>query len=852
MKQSGRISICATLLACALGPLTSSAQQTTAPSPLPDLIDKVRTYRYGGDRKALDAVEGLVNASLTNAARRASLAHDLAGILNTDAPYEAKQFVCRQLVLIADEREVPILARVVTGQDEALAHMALYALARIPSRAVNEALRRALDQTRGRSLIGVINTLGDRRDRRAVPRLAALLGAPEATSAAAAAALGKIGGKAATRALEKALDRVSDGLRTAVADALLSCAAGFVAEGNRSSAEAIYARFYRDASSPRLQAAALRGLASVRAEKALPEVLESLGEDGSPRQQMAVELVQEMAGSSTTKAVAGRMLQLSPAGQFLVLGALAQRGDQAARPAVESLCSSPDASVRLAALGALSALGNASSVRLLASRAAAGPADEREKARASLSRLRGQDINRAIIDALQGASPSVQVELIKALGQRGATEAVSTLLKTATSPDQTVRVTSWRELRGLSRFSDMPALVALLLESEPGDRNEAENAVATVARLGADESQQTGAVLARLADVGNPTDKSSLLRVLGQIGGARALAALRQAASDDHPEIRLTVTRLLADWPTDQPLDDLRATVRTTPDQRQRALALRGYVRLIGLNENRRPAEALPMYREAMALASNATEKRMVLAGLASLKSLASLEIAAEHLGDAELRQEAEVAALEIARGIGGAFRERTSTILQNLADTSPDGAMRKQARELRDLIHRFGDYITAWEVSPPYTKDDAMAQWLFSLPFPPEVPEEAKMVNWRIMPAGTNPEKPWLLDLLAFHGGEQRIAYLRTRVWSNQPQALVLELGSDDGVKVWLNGRVVHGNNVLRAIEPAQDKVPVNLERGWNQLLLKITQNNAGWGACARFSKPDGSAAEGLRFEVQ
>jgi hypothetical protein len=118
-------------------------------------------------------------------------------------------------------------------------------------------------------------------------------------------------------------------------------------------------------------------------------------------------------------------------------------------------------------------------------------------------------------------------------------------------------------------------------------------------------------------------------------------------------------------------------------------------------------------------------------------------------------------------------------------------------------------------------------------------------------MPAGANAEQPWLLDLLALLGGEQRVAYLRTAVWSDTARDLVLELGSDDGVKAWWNGQVVLSRNTARAVAPGQEKVTVALKPGWNQLLLKITQNNQGWGAVARFTNADGSPASGLRYAV-
>jgi hypothetical protein len=76
----------------------------------------------------------------------------------------------------------------------------------------------------------------------------------------------------------------------------------------------------------------------------------------------------------------------------------------------------------------------------------------------------------------------------------------------------------------------------------------------------------------------------------------------------------------------------------------------------------------------------------------------------------------------------------------------------------------------------------------------------------------------------------------------------LCLELGSDDGVKVWLNEKLVHANNIARPLQPASDKVQIALKTGWNSILLKVTQNNLGWEFSARFLKPDGSRAEGLK----
>ena len=63
----------------------------------------------------------------------------------------------------------------------------------------------------------------------------------------------------------------------------------------------------------------------------------------------------------------------------------------------------------------------------------------------------------------------------------------------------------------------------------------------------------------------------------------------------------------------------------------------------------------------------------------------------------------------------------------------------------------------------------------------------------------------------------------------------MTLEVFSDDGVKAWLNGKVVHSNNIARPIMAEPDRVAVVLDKGVNWLMLKVTQNNLPWGAIVR-----------------
>jgi len=74
--------------------------------------------------------------------------------------------------------------------------------------------------------------------------------------------------------------------------------------------------------------------------------------------------------------------------------------------------------------------------------------------------------------------------------------------------------------------------------------------------------------------------------------------------------------------------------------------------------------------------------------------------------------------------------------------------------------------------------------------------------------------------------------------------------MGSDDGVKAWLNGKLVHANNVARAAIPYTDKADITLSAGWNRLMLKITQNQGPWAFCARICSRKDESLEGIRID--
>ena len=75
----------------------------------------------------------------------------------------------------------------------------------------------------------------------------------------------------------------------------------------------------------------------------------------------------------------------------------------------------------------------------------------------------------------------------------------------------------------------------------------------------------------------------------------------------------------------------------------------------------------------------------------------------------------------------------------------------------------------------------------------------------------------------------------LRVEIEMPEEMTGTLGIGSDDGVKVWLNGELVHENWLSREVAPDDDRVPVTFRKGKNQLVLKVQNALGAWGFCCR-----------------
>ena len=158
-------------------------------------------------------------------------------------------------------------------------------------------------------------------------------------------------------------------------------------------------------------------------------------------------------------------------------------------------------------------------------------------------------------------------------------------------------------------------------------------------------------------------------------------------------------------------------------------------------------------------------------------------------------------------------------------------------------------EFMTSWLVTNPIPvfkdtlekRDDAVQKKRFNMDLLQDfggetsidIPEPGKkpISNWVLLNS-----KEDIVDLVKRYGEKEYVVvYAYAEINMTETTKTLLGVGSDDGVKVWLNGELIHQNWSGRPVNVDDDIVPVTLQKGKNRLLLKVQNMQLGWGFACR-----------------
>jgi len=580
----------------------------------------------------------------------------LIAVLRSDAPPQDKAITCKQLAIYGTKECVPAVAPLLP--DERLSSWARIALEAIPDAAADEALRQAMGKLQGRLLVGVINSIGVRRDVKAIEPLVGRLkdADPEAASAAAVA-LGRIGGASAAKVLEQSLAATPAAVRSAVAEGCILCAERFFAEGNQDEAVRLY-DLVRKADVPKRRIVeATRGAILARQAAGTPLLVEQLRSPDKDMFAIGLRVARELAGREATEAVAAELGRAAPDRQALLMLALADRGDAAMLPAVLQAAKSGPDELRLAAIRVLARLGDASCVPALLDAATEADAERSQAAAAALADLPGKEVDDDVAVRLVKAEGKARQVLIQLAGRRRIEAAVPALLKAADDSDAQIRSAAIAALGTTIGLEHLPVLVTRVANSqEPEEAKAAVGALAAACVRMPDQEACVDRLAAAMSESSVPV-KCRFLEVLGAMGGPKALAAVGAAAKDANPELQDAASRLLGEWMTVDAGPLLLDLAKTASEEKHKIRALRGYIRLVRQFSMPDPQRA-EMCRLAMQAAERDAEKKLLLEVLERYPSVDMLRIAVEAAKVPSLKNDAAGVSLAIVQKLGAGSAE--------------------------------------------------------------------------------------------------------------------------------------------------------------------------------------------------
>lgn len=545
----------------------------------------------------------------------------------------------------------------------------------------------------------------------------------------------------------------------------------------------------------------------------------------APLREEARRALMQIPGREVTAALVEMLDSAEPAFAADILHALGARGDWSATPAVVAAAEKGNTGVRLAAVAALGQMGDRTAAEPLWDIATRGPAELRSAALDAYLRLgdamlaqrqfhRGLGMFRRALSA--PGTEMQQVAALIGLGRAGRPEGVEDIKPF---------------LRGPTRQVQVVAAAALAQIPGPG---------------------ATAALLAGLKEA--PALRLTILGLLGQRGDKEATPTIVAALSDADEGVQLAAVAALGAIGDPSAAPALREMIAGGAD------AVRGAALNAGLDiadaqlQSGDKAGAAQAYLYAWTAARASETKARAIRGLGASGSSDALAMVKEALNspdaavaEAALQAYVEIGAAAAAAGANQRAIEIYTDVLERM--TGPQALV--VANRLRELsadidVGALQGFVTNWWIIGPFPNANNEA-WAPERHYFPEqeialdkkYEVEGQQLAWLFHHA-TDPQGIVPLDQI-LSPTDDKAAYMYAQVVSPQAQEVRFKVGSDDGIKVWVNRELALTHNVDRDVAVDDEMFGARLREGSNDVLVEVTNGGGDWGAVVRITDAQG-----------
>lgn len=644
-----------------------------------------RTLRTLVSLIALTALPLSAWAAGDNAAARKEKEQSLIKIIESNTPPQDKAIPCKQLAIYGSKDAVPALAALLP--DANLSSWARIALEAIPGPEAGAALRDAMGKVKGRLLIGVINSIGVRKDSDSAEALIARLSDSDADVAGAAAvALGHIGGDVAAKALIPLLASAPDKVRPFVAEGCILTAERNLADGKSADAVKLYDAV-RQANVPKQKILeGTRGAILARGADGFDLLAEQLKSDDQARVGIGLRTARELSGKQVTALLAGLLGQLPAERQPMLLLAIADRHDEAVQPAVVNAAKNGSTEVRMAAVRALDRFGGVSCVPVLLETAGGDDAGLAEAAKTTLSRLSGGEIDTELLARMPQATGKTRKALFELVAMRRIESATTAVAAGLEDADAGIRGAAVQALSVIGTEQQLPGLVKVLEKAQnAAERNTIEKSLVAI---GGRSGAQSVPALKPLMQNGTAEVRIVGLHAMAAVGGPEALTAVKAGIDDKEESVQDEAVRTLSTWPNNWPEDSAAANLlmslaKSSQKMNHQVLGLRGYLQYLQGNKKLDGGEKTAKVGELMSLLNRPEEKRLAIAALGGAPTARSLELLTTLAGDTAVSEDAYSAIAGLAdKEIAGASKDQVRAAMQTVKEKTKNDRTRNRANE--------------------------------------------------------------------------------------------------------------------------------------------------------------------------
>jgi hypothetical protein len=150
-------------------------------------------------------------------------------------------------------------------------------------------------------------------------------------------------------------------------------------------------------------------------------------------------------------------------------------------------------------------------------------------------------------------------------------------------------------------------------------------------------------------------------------------------------------------------------------------------------------------------------------------------------------------------------------------------------------------EFVRAWRFST------VVQEWAVHDAFPPVDEEKLKAVETSASAAALQTSKEGFVDFAARFPdrGSNVAAYAFRQIQSDRPRKVKILAGSDDALRIWLNGKLILHTLALRPAQPDEDVAIADFEPGENRVLVEVSQADGGWGLFFRLEDEEGKKLE-------